>query len=1101
MEQYKEIFTKHPFVLKKNNYIPNCQKCKFEESSIYCTANKELLCYNCYINDHQPNVQLFFDLQKNIYALKTLQQAFGNLYKNSSSDNQRNQNGEIGIKYICLCELTDINLINFFFSSGFNQNKNINKETEENSFHLLCSTRNISFERIELFLKMHGDVNKENNLEQTPFQLLFYHNLPVTTEIIKLFIKKGIDLNKQDKYGNTILHSLFIQNEQKGDDYNDYENENENKEEKEKEEYERKYQIIKYILDNGANPNIKNKKKKTPLHILCKKSTTKSNKKQKYGLIKLLFDKGYKIKRSRRNESSELQILFDVNIPKLQIVKLFVEKGINLNQRDKGGDTVLHSLCRNARIEEKEEKNIKLFKYFLDQEINLNICNVFNRTSFDLLCRNISAKYSYFKIFLDKISQKKIQETNDKLELKSSLHGLCQTKNNPNMNVKLVKLFCDYGVDINIDDKSSYTAFQKYCAAGNSDIEIINFFLNSGYIIKSRGKTCFHHYCENNSDLETIKLFLKFGANPIQTNFNQYSPFIYICKLKPNLEILKLFLKKGAKLMSNYNSSRIPFNYICQGNPSLEILKYCIRKGANFNTGDQLSRTAFDYLCSSHSENELIQFALLNGANPNFQNKFKKSCFMSYLSSNPNPNIETIQLFLQKNANINQKCKFGKSCFHYLCLGNPNLSVIKFFVKSGAKMNDKDNDNKLPLHFLCLSKNPNPKILKYFLKYTKDINTKDSFFRTPIQCLALYNNNIKVFEPFLKYEVVLVDNIESGSNVIKSIIKNECVLDLVCLLLQYASNYKKNEGIFSTRYFRRFITLYSRQKNRPLLKQLIDANYNAIHEDFKGFLRNKEFTDYEIKGIKVHKFYLEWRTQKKIEDIKTILEKYEKKDINVFLKWIYYDKNPSDDETDQDHKKITKNRESGITQRSYGIHMYLDFDKEEEEWCEKGNEKKREKEKEKEKEKGYTNLIIFEKILSQFNLQIDPKKYNLKLSMEKLYKDEKSKKFTILLNGINKEIKVHKFILQSRSGLFRKMFSNINDPNIDQIQDFYGLSIEAMQILIKYLYTGNIERKKLNDEIINELLDTADYYQLNPNCSFNYLIGNYGYPSSKYMEK
>ncbi len=99
--------------------------------------------------------------------------------------------------------------------------------------------------------------------------------------------------------------------------------------------------------------------------------------------------------------------------------------------------------------------------------------------------------------------------------------------------------------------------------------------------------------------------------------------------------------------------------------------------------------------------------------------------------------------------------------------------------------------------------------------------------------------------------------------------------------------------------------------------------------------------------------------------------------------------------------------------------------------------------------------------------------------MKRLYADDDSKDFTIIVQ--DKEIKVHRLVMAARSDLFRGMFLNVQDES-NQVHDYSGLSYDAFAVLIKYLYTGEID-KNLTPNIIAELKEGPawDYFGLNPN--------------------
>ncbi|KAJ3424974.1 claret isoform a [Anaeramoeba flamelloides] len=213
---------------------------------------------------------------------------------------------------------------------------------------------------------------------------------------------------------------------------------------------------------------------------------------------------------------------------------------------------------------------------------------------------------------------------------------------------------------------------------------------------------------------------------------------------------------------------------------------------------------------------------------------------------------------------------------------------------------------------------------------------------------------------------------------------------------------------------------------------LIYNNYeNFLYQDFEIFYKNQKFTDCVLgktgNEVDCHKEILRLRTQNiEISKIQKLFEEKPKKEINTFLKWIYCNE---------------------ITDKS-----------------------------------------TFEKIFKSLDLSINLKQNTLQNDLLKLYKDQDSTDFNILVKDDDyddedeswEEIPVHKIILLARSGLFREMFQNTN-KEFNSVKDYSGKSIESIEILIKFFYTDKIELTADDDPIliVEELSDAVEYYQLN----------------------
>ncbi|KAJ6230971.1 hypothetical protein M0813_00782 [Anaeramoeba flamelloides] len=220
-------------------------------------------------------------------------------------------------------------------------------------------------------------------------------------------------------------------------------------------------------------------------------------------------------------------------------------------------------------------------------------------------------------------------------------------------------------------------------------------------------------------------------------------------------------------------------------------------------------------------------------------------------------------------------------------------------------------------------------------------------------------------------------------------------------------------------------------------------SYNScLIQDFQKLFESKIFCDSKLSlneniQFPIHKIIVESRTNLQISTIEDLLNKesFSKQEILLFLKWVYFDE--------------------------------------------------------------ITNVDLLKQIFNSLNISYPPKN-TFQKDLHDLFNDEDSKDFTLLIKNdddededededdeeVYEEIPVHKIILLTRSGLFREMFENITEES-KSVKDYSGKSIESIEILIKYFYTGKIELTADHDIqlIIEELEDSIEYYQLNENSN------------------
>ncbi|KAJ6237815.1 btk-binding protein-related [Anaeramoeba flamelloides] len=219
---------------------------------------------------------------------------------------------------------------------------------------------------------------------------------------------------------------------------------------------------------------------------------------------------------------------------------------------------------------------------------------------------------------------------------------------------------------------------------------------------------------------------------------------------------------------------------------------------------------------------------------------------------------------------------------------------------------------------------------------------------------------------------------------------------------------------------------------------------SSMHTDFKRLYESEKYYDSEINGIKFINLIFKARTNPHSEKILQFLKEIKNTDKLIeFMQWVYFE--------DCSLIDIFK---ADIQDNIEISNIFLEF--------------------------------------MQRNYQND---------LSKLYKDEDSKDFNLLIKDFNEdedeeeeneededddsfeEIPVHKWILFARSGLFREMFQNVKTES-NSVKDFSGKSIESLEIFIKFLYTNKIELTADDDPqlVVEELEDALEYYQLHPEC-------------------
>ncbi|MDJ0578866.1 ankyrin repeat domain-containing protein [Crocosphaera sp.] len=236
-----------------------------------------------------------------------------------------------------------------------------------------------------------------------------------TKEILKVLINHGADVNAKNEYGETPLHTAVL---------------SENKE------------IVELLINHGADVNAKNEYDgKTPLYSAV---LTKNKE-----IVELLINHGADVNLQNEKVFTPLDIAGKANNKK--IAELLINYGVDVNTRDKSGNTPLYSAVENN-----------------------------NKKRVELLINNGADVNARDKHGFTPLHNAVWKENKEIVELLINNGADVNTRNNYGFtplnsaiwkeNKKIVELLINNAADVNAKDKHELTAFDYAKERGNGVI-------------------------------------------------------------------------------------------------------------------------------------------------------------------------------------------------------------------------------------------------------------------------------------------------------------------------------------------------------------------------------------------------------------------------------------------------------------------------------------------------------------------------------------------------------------------------------------------------------------------------------------------------------
>ncbi|MCJ1430169.1 Ankyrin-2 [Sticta canariensis] len=322
-------------------------------------------------------------------------------------------------------------------------------------------------------------------------------------EIVKLLLNTGADINFENEHGNTALHLAVEENH---------------------------LEIVKLLLNAEADVGIK-KLRKTALRIAAQKGHLE--------IVKLLLAAGADFDLQGVHRDTALHSAAIEG--HLEIVKLLLAAGADFDIQDNNGHTALHSAAFRGHLE--------IVKLLLaagaDSDLQIPMDHLLAAGADINLqdAKGISALHSAAsKGHLEIVKYLLAAGAEFDLQNANGCTAFCFAASSGHL--EIVKLLLAAGADIDIQDSNGHTALHS--AAIEGCFEIVELLLNTGADTNSQnqhGETAIQFAVEGNH-LKIVKLLLKAGAN-----FNAESESgtaWFIARERGHVGIVETLLAAGA---------------------------------------------------------------------------------------------------------------------------------------------------------------------------------------------------------------------------------------------------------------------------------------------------------------------------------------------------------------------------------------------------------------------------------------------------------------------------------------------------------------------------------------------------------------------------
>lgn len=524
--------------------------------------------------------------------------------------------------------------------------------------------------------------------------------------------------------------------------------------------------IIELLIRNGADYSVKNKEDKSSLEII-------GNAKNINGFIFLLYEIYFLNKDiNRKHEQNiskfaqSLAHIEDINIKNahkktllhlacenknIELIKILIDMGININSQDENGDTSLHIAC--------ELRHIEIVSYLIKKGADTTILNKYSMAPFEYEFINIDKYKEYIKSYGASDEKKLAIELElknfginnifDFREQNTFLHFACICNNS-----KLVEFLVTNGADFNLQNADGNTPLHIAYIVKND--EIINILLKSNPNIEIKNKegksplsikkdneekekifeSCceyFLNHSESNSNTESkdekelegfrdkekeIDEFQELikSANDINLEKDKTTILHLACKYQ-NIYVVEFLIKQGANVNPQNSEGNTPLHIACQLN-NIILVGLLINSGANPNIKNKNDKTPGELITKNSNE---ITAAL----KANFFELYRK-----LLKKDGNSEFESFAEIIKKQGINAVEPEKGDAILHIACK-EKNIGVVKFLLnQKEINVNLQNANGNTPLHIACTLQNF--ELVCILIDKGANLNLTNNFSKSPL---------------------------------------------------------------------------------------------------------------------------------------------------------------------------------------------------------------------------------------------------------------------------------------------------------------------------------------------------------------------------------
>jgi ankyrin repeat protein len=517
----------------------------------------------------------------------------------------------------------------------------------------------------------------ENDEGKTPLHLASWswrhHSEERGVSIVRLLLEHAVNVNARDKYGWTSLHcAAFIG----------------------------RAQVTRVLLDHGANAKLETEGGETALHTVSRGGF--DSQEQGVSTARLLLERGVDVNAWDKNGWTSLH--WAAFNGRVEVTKVLLDHGANAKLETEEGETALHIVSRG--VYDSQEQGVSTALLLLERGVDVNARDKSDWTSLHRAAFEGRVEVALF--LLD-------HGANAKLETKggeTALHVVSRcVYDSQEQGVSTALLLLERGVDVNARDKKDWTSLHR--AAFEGRVEVAHVLLDHGSnanLETDEGETALHivsrgKYISQEQGDVTARLLLEHG---VDVNARQKAGWtsLHLAAFNGRVEVAQVLLDHGANTKLETDEGETALHVVSRGvydseEQGVGTARLLLERGMDVNARRKDGWTTLHW-AAFKGRVEVAQVLLDHGANTKLETDEGETALHVVsrgVYDSQEQGVSTALLLRERGVDVNARDKKGWTSLHWAAF-NGRVEVAQVLLDCFANTKLETDEGDTALHIV-----------------------------------------------------------------------------------------------------------------------------------------------------------------------------------------------------------------------------------------------------------------------------------------------------------------------------------------------------------------------------------------------------------------